>query len=135
MHLSIEQHARGKVLHCGPLSQCCVDTGVKKCHDMISLLSTALRHKLFVVGYFAYICIHVLMTSVLYESRVERVTGRALGLIRPGTKLQKMNILSRHWSPWKGINKSQQECLCMKNGVFWDVTPCGSCKNRRFGGT
>jgi hypothetical protein len=23
----------------------------------------------------------------------------------------------------------------MKNGVFWDVTPCASCKNRRFGGT
>jgi hypothetical protein len=23
----------------------------------------------------------------------------------------------------------------MKNGDFWDVTPCGSCKNRRFGGT
>jgi hypothetical protein len=22
-----------------------------------------------------------------------------------------------------------------KNGVFWDVTPGGSCKNRRFGGT
>jgi hypothetical protein len=22
-----------------------------------------------------------------------------------------------------------------KNGFFWDVTPCGSCKNRRFGGT
>jgi hypothetical protein len=22
-----------------------------------------------------------------------------------------------------------------KNGVFWDVTPCGSCKNRHFGGT
>jgi hypothetical protein len=22
-----------------------------------------------------------------------------------------------------------------KNGDFWDVTPCGSCKNRRFGGT
>jgi hypothetical protein len=20
----------------------------------------------------------------------------------------------------------------MKNGVFWVVTPCGSCKNRRF---
>jgi hypothetical protein len=20
----------------------------------------------------------------------------------------------------------------MKNGVFWDVTPCGSCKNRPF---
>jgi hypothetical protein len=23
----------------------------------------------------------------------------------------------------------------MKNGVFWDVTPCGSCKNRSFGRT
>jgi hypothetical protein len=22
-----------------------------------------------------------------------------------------------------------------KNSVFWVVTPCGSCKNRRFGGT
>jgi hypothetical protein len=25
--------------------------------------------------------------------------------------------------------------LTVKNGVFWDVTPCGSCKNRRYGGT
>jgi hypothetical protein len=25
--------------------------------------------------------------------------------------------------------------LIMKNGVFWDVTPCDSCKNQRFGGT
>jgi hypothetical protein len=23
----------------------------------------------------------------------------------------------------------------MKNEVFWDVMPCGSCKNRRSGGT
>jgi hypothetical protein len=23
----------------------------------------------------------------------------------------------------------------MKNGVFWVVTPCGSCKNRSFGRT
>jgi hypothetical protein len=24
--------------------------------------------------------------------------------------------------------------LKVKNAVFWDMTPCGSCKNRRFGG-
>jgi hypothetical protein len=24
--------------------------------------------------------------------------------------------------------------MSMKNAVFWDVTTCGSCKNRRFGG-
>jgi hypothetical protein len=23
----------------------------------------------------------------------------------------------------------------VKNGIFWDVKPCGCCKNRRFGGT
>jgi hypothetical protein len=25
--------------------------------------------------------------------------------------------------------------VTIKNGVFWDITLCGSCKNRRFGGT
>jgi hypothetical protein len=25
--------------------------------------------------------------------------------------------------------------VTMKNTVFWDVTPCGSCKDQRFGGT
>jgi hypothetical protein len=25
--------------------------------------------------------------------------------------------------------------VIIKNGVFWDGTLCGSCKNRRFGGT
>jgi hypothetical protein len=25
--------------------------------------------------------------------------------------------------------------VTMKNAVFWDVTSCGCCKNRRFGGT
>jgi hypothetical protein len=24
--------------------------------------------------------------------------------------------------------------VTMKNCVFWDITPCGSCKNRRLGG-
>jgi hypothetical protein len=37
------------------------------------------------------------------------------------------------------LNHSNEESgglhKTLKNGVFWDVTPCGSCKNRRFGGT
>jgi hypothetical protein len=28
-----------------------------------------------------------------------------------------------------------EDDILHKNGVFWVVTPCGSCKNRRFGGT
>jgi hypothetical protein len=31
------------------------------------------------------------------------------------------------------INKIKH--VTMKNGVFWDITPCGSWNNRRFGGT
>jgi hypothetical protein len=30
------------------------------------------------------------------------------------------------------ISKSKEKY--MKNAVFWDATPCGSCKNRRFAG-
>jgi hypothetical protein len=25
--------------------------------------------------------------------------------------------------------------VTMKTGIVWDITPCGSCKNRKFGGT
>jgi hypothetical protein len=43
----------------------------------------------------------------------------------------------------KPVDAHQSRCLrfevftavTMKNGVFWVVTQCGSCKNRRFGGT
>jgi hypothetical protein len=42
--------------------------------------------------------------------------------------------------PFRGIplcrfplSKGKTLVAFMKNGVFWVVTPCGSCKNRRFG--
>jgi hypothetical protein len=40
----------------------------------------------------------------------------------------------------KGEDKSMEETrregdeVCVENGAFLDVKPCGSCKNRRFGG-
>jgi hypothetical protein len=41
------------------------------------------------------------------------------------------------WGPEKENTDTEKlyVSLHMKNGVFWVVTPCGSCKNRRFGGT
>jgi hypothetical protein len=40
------------------------------------------------------------------------------------------------WQPRMGdVRFEIFTAVTMKNGVFWDVTPCGSCKNRRFGGT
>jgi hypothetical protein len=32
------------------------------------------------------------------------------------------------------VTSELETTLAVKNGVFWVVTPCGSCKNRRFGG-
>jgi hypothetical protein len=42
--------------------------------------------------------------------------------------IQFMSILQRDLIKFK-------QTRTLKNCVFWVVTPCGSCKNRRFGGT
>jgi hypothetical protein len=36
---------------------------------------------------------------------------------------------------WDCIHVNLASWIIMKNGVFWDITPCGSYKNRRFRGT
>jgi hypothetical protein len=42
----------------------------------------------------------------------------------------------QHRHPFVGILVQNSDAdTRLKNGVFWDVTLCGSCKNRRFGGT
>jgi hypothetical protein len=35
----------------------------------------------------------------------------------------------------KKMTCSRTKAEAVKNAVFWDVVSCGSCKNRRFGGT
>jgi hypothetical protein len=40
---------------------------------------------------------------------------------------------SKHF--WYHVRFEVSTAVTMKNAVFWDVTPCGSFKNRRFGGT
>jgi hypothetical protein len=42
---------------------------------------------------------------------------------------------TRLWSKYSPQHSVLKYPQFMKNGVFWDVTPCGSCKNRRFWGT
>jgi hypothetical protein len=44
----------------------------------------------------------------------------------------------RNYGFAKGVEVVRFEvftAVTMTNSVLWDVTPCGSCKNRRFGGT
>jgi hypothetical protein len=38
------------------------------------------------------------------------------------------------WIEWP-VRFEVFTAVTMKNGVFWDVTPCGCLENRRFGGT
>jgi hypothetical protein len=37
--------------------------------------------------------------------------------------------------PYQHVRFEVFTAVAMKNGVYWDVTPCGFCKNRRFGVT
>jgi hypothetical protein len=40
-----------------------------------------------------------------------------------------------HWETSNCVGSEVFTAVTMKNGVFWEVTPCGASKNRRFGGT
>jgi hypothetical protein len=42
------------------------------------------------------------------------------------------------WAQWRKENSVRVEvytAVTVKNGVLWDVTPCGSYRNQLFGGT
>jgi hypothetical protein len=46
-----------------------------------------------------------------------------------------INQMGLYAKPIKSVKFGVFTAVIMNNGVFWDVTPCGCCKNRRFGGT
>jgi hypothetical protein len=47
---------------------------------------------------------------------------------------QAKQILGENVTAMLGKWSAIQLYIFLKNGVFWDFTPCGSCKNRRFRG-
>jgi hypothetical protein len=106
----------------------------------------------------------LLQPSVCYkgwERRLSRIKG-SLDLRRILFRLPTKRNICKYWLPrfvpGQKFFKRRESCLStittvqqqsfyvsmgehrktfyvIKNSVFWDVTPCGSCKNRRFGGT
>jgi hypothetical protein len=44
-------------------------------------------------------------------------------------------VVQKFWINYFFIRSEVSNVITMKNAVFWDVTPCGFCKNRQFGGT
>jgi hypothetical protein len=47
----------------------------------------------------------------------------------------KKNVSDQTKSVFKDVEFEVFKAVTVKSGVFWDVTPCGSCKKRHFVGT
>jgi hypothetical protein len=63
--------------------------------------------------------------------RMENIAGRSLGFEDQAKRLGE----AEHAARQELVRFEVFTAVATKNGVFWDVTPCVSCKNRRFGGT
>jgi hypothetical protein len=48
--------------------------------------------------------------------------------------IHSVHIINKQTNKFR-VRSEAFTALTMKNCVFWDVAPCGSCKNRHFGGT
>jgi hypothetical protein len=49
-------------------------------------------------------------------------------------KLRLLHTVSK-WNTYYCARFEVSTAVTMKNGIFWNVTPCSSSKNKRFGGT
>jgi hypothetical protein len=74
------------------------------------------------------------------ESRAQPVTRMARNQHRPGLNLS--STPTAPTAPRESVvtveccdSSFVQNKMAPKNAVYWDVTPSGSCKNLRFGGT
>jgi hypothetical protein len=86
-------------------------------------------------------CIHSKVIANTYTMHFYKERLRVPDMTEVGFNSFKLSILVN------GINSEMSvkqfrlvrfevfTAVTMKNGVFRDVTPCGSCKNRWFGGT
>jgi hypothetical protein len=76
----------------------------------------------------------VMVCCVIQSLNVDIFHHPAFYLFRSGDR-----ILPIYWAQLNTLftwrRRQDPITKTMKNAVFWDVTPRGSCKNRRFGGT
>jgi hypothetical protein len=72
----------------------------------------------------------------LGRPRRRRVDNIKMDLLEIGVSVVDWIGLAQEFSTWPKEANALNLTKCfqtLKNGVFWDVTPCGSCKNRHFG--
>jgi hypothetical protein len=94
----------------------------------------------------------IINTSTHFFLIIYDALGKTLSLtVREEHRLRvfENRVLRRIFGPtrdgvtggWRKLHKEElnnlysSSVIITKNGVFWDVTTCSSCNNRRFGGT
>jgi hypothetical protein len=83
--------------------------------------------------------------AILITSLFTEVSGRissqrqmkqiCANMLFPGALLYRNDYKKHEWTWENCVRFEVFTALTMKDGVFWVVTPCGSCRNWRFGGT
>jgi hypothetical protein len=68
----------------------------------------------------------VLVCVVMSEVRMRHLSGNVTSVL---VCVVMSEVRMRHLSGNVTFVPNFANCLFLKNGVFWDVTPCGSCKN------
>jgi hypothetical protein len=74
-------------------------------------------------------------TSVITKATRRHVPETTFFILAAVKILVSMETVLRFYMLFLLVRFEVFTAVTMKNGVFWDVTPCGSCNNRRFGGT
>jgi hypothetical protein len=71
-----------------------------------------------------------LFHGIIYKDRII-FTLTAVGILNFSyAKFSRTSVHSQYYVRFKDF-----PAVAIKNAVFWDTMPYGSCKNRRFGGT
>jgi hypothetical protein len=75
---------------------------------------------------------HISQLTEFTECHKRNQKEHADGLSRDRIPQQLLDLSSKRGKKFGKISETME---ALKNGAFWDVTPCGSCKNRCFRGT
>jgi hypothetical protein len=105
------------------LSRMCAQQGVKTCHYLLPSPGTRHSRRTRPSHHYSFLpCLHI-------QHRYLNMTF--VHVYFTGSNLIFCYIIQMIFYALNQIMNT----LCLKNAVFWNVTLCGSCKNRRFGGT
>jgi hypothetical protein len=99
--------------------------------DMMEFLQVLKASMPYIISPLTYIC-NDSLAQVIFPDRLKFAAVKPI--FRNGDKHEPSNYRPISLlSTFSKVRFDVFTAVTMKNGVCWVVTPCGSCKNRRFG--